>query len=189
MRENAEDVAFRKFQFKCEEVRERDLLTNFHGMRITSDKIRSLFKKWQTAITANLDIKTTDGYVVRIFVIGFTKRSLGQRRKTSYAKSSQVKKIRKRMFEVIDREAKSCDLKELFKKLVSEIIEKRIEKVTSLIFPMQNCYVSKVKIIKAPKFELSKLIELHNEVSLPQADQGLSREINQEEEEEVLEDI
>ena len=56
-------------------------------------------------------MKTTDGYLLRVFCIGFTKRQPNQIKKTSYAKSSQCRSIRRRMVEIITREISQIDLK------------------------------------------------------------------------------
>lgn len=71
----------------------------------------------QTMIEAHVDVKTTDGYLLRIFCIGFTKKRLNQIKKTCYAKSSQVRAIRKKMVDIISKEVTSNDLKEVVKKL------------------------------------------------------------------------
>jgi len=71
----------------------------------------------QTLIEANVDVKTTDGFLLRVFCIGFTKRQPNQIKKTSYAKSSQCRLIRKRMVEIITREISQIDLKETVNKL------------------------------------------------------------------------
>ncbi len=64
------------------------------------------------------------------------------------------------MSEIMVREAQSCDLKELVAKFIPEVIGKEIEKATSGIYPLQNTYIRKVKILKAPKFDLTKLMEV-----------------------------
>jgi small subunit ribosomal protein S3Ae len=158
-----EEQAFRKIKLRVDEVQGKNCLTNFHGMDFTSDKLRSLVRKWQTLIEAHVDVKTTDGYLLRLFAIGFTKRRQTQVRKTTYAQSAQIREIRKKMFEIMTREASSCDLKELVQKFVPEAIGREIEKAARSIYPLQNVYVRKAKILKAPKFDVSKLLELHGE--------------------------
>jgi ribosomal protein S3AE len=158
-----EEQSFRKIKLRIDEVQGKNCLTNFHGMSFTSDKLRSLVRKWQTLIEAHVDVKTTDGYLMRLFAIAFTRRRQTQLRKTTYAQTSQVKEIRKKMFEIMTREATSCDLKELVQKFVPEAIGREIEKATRSIYPLQNVYVHKAKILKAPKFDVSKLLELHGE--------------------------
>jgi len=156
-----EEQAFRKIKLRVDEIQGKDCLTNFHGMDFTSDKLRSLVRKWQTLIEAHVDVKTTDGYLLRLFAIGFTKRRQTQVRKTTYAQSAQVREIRRKMFEIMTKEATSCDLKELVQKFVPEAIGREIEKACRGIYPLQNVYVRKAKILKAPKFDMSKLLELH----------------------------
>jgi len=156
-----EESSYRKIKLRIDEVSGKNCLTNFHGMDFTSDKLRSLVRKWQTLIEAHVDVKTTDGYLIRLFAIGFTRRRPTQVSKTTYAQSSQVREIRKKMFEIMTREATSCDLKELVQKFIPEAIGREIEKACKSIYPLQNVYVRKAKILKAPKFDVSKLIELH----------------------------
>ena len=113
-----ESQAYRKIRLIAEDVQGNDVLTNFHGMDMTRDKLCSLIRKWQTLIEAYIDIRTTDGYYLRVFAIAFTKKQQNQGPKsTCYAQSGQVRNIRKKMFEIIKEEASKCDLKELVAKL------------------------------------------------------------------------
>jgi len=58
-------------------------------------------------------------------------------------------------------QATSSDLKDLVRKFIAESIGKEIEKATMSIYPLQNVFIRKVKILKAPKFDLTKLMEVH----------------------------
>jgi len=161
---NKNEFDFRKFRLICEEVKGRNCLTNFQGMLFTRDKLCSIVKKWHTLIEANAYVKTTDGYYLRVFVIGFTKRAPNQVKKTSYAQTSKVRQIRARMVEIIQKEVSTVDLKEVVNKLIPDSIGKDIEKACSTIYPLQDVFVRKVKVVKKPRFDLGKLLELHGEL-------------------------
>merc|ERR1711990_364430 len=137
-----EDDAYRKMKLRVEDVQGSQALCNFRGMDFTTDKLRSLVRKWQSLIEANVDVKTVDGYVLRCFCIGFTKKRQFQIRKTSYAQSAQIRAIRKKMVDIMTKEVASCDLIKAVEKFVPE-------------------FIGKVKILKAPKFDPAKLAEIH----------------------------
>lgn len=159
-----ESQGYRKIKLITEEVEGNDALTNFHGMDLTRDKLCSLIRKWQTLIEAQVTVKTTDGYELRVFAIAFTKKMPGQKAsKPAYAQSSQVRAIRKRMTDVLREEAGKSDLRELVNKFISnpESISVSMEKSATGVFPLQNVFVRKVKVLRKPKFDLTKLREMH----------------------------
>lgn len=172
---DSNELAWRKMKVQIEEVKGFDCYTNFYGMDITRDKLCTIVKKWHTIIEAFVQTKTADGYLLRMFCIGFTKRTNKQVRATCYAKGSQRKLIRKKMMEIMINEAQKNTLKELTKKLyyfqlliislysIQDSIGKQIQKECGKIFPLQNVLVRKVKLLKKPKFDLTKLMELYQE--------------------------
>jgi len=159
LKANTEEEAFRKFKLRVEEVNGFNCLTQFHGMTLTTDKLRSLVRKWQTLIEAHADIRTSDGYTLRLFAIGFTRRHKEHQKKTAYASAAQTRAIRKKMIEVMARETANVDLHQLVDKLMIESIGKEIEKHTQAIYPLQNCLIRKVKMLRTPKVDVSKLVE------------------------------
>merc|ERR1719197_2430268 len=156
-----EDQAFKKVKLCIEEVQGRNCLTDFHALCLTRDKLQSLIRKWHTMIEAHADVKTTDGYLVRMFVIAFTQKRADQVKTNCYAQTAQIRKIRKRMVTIMTNEAGKVQLRELVKKLIPESIGKEIEKQTQGIFPLKDVLIRKVKILKKPKFDITKLMELH----------------------------
>lgn len=114
--EKNEEV-FRKFKLQIEEVQGRHCLTNFHGMELTRDKLCSVVLKRRSTIEAHVDVKTTDGYLVRFFIITFTPNASRHNRRHTYAQATRIKRIRARMTEVIQEEVSKCDLKEVVNKL------------------------------------------------------------------------
>merc|ERR1712178_336626 len=137
---NSEDDGYRKIRLRVEDVKGHQCLTNFWGMDFTTDKLRSLVRKWQTLIEAHVDVKTADGYLLRVLCIGFTKKRPFQIRKTSYAQSAQIRAIRKKMMDIMTKEVASCEL----------------------IYPLTNVFIRECKILKAPKFDAGKLAEIHS---------------------------
>lgn len=130
-------------------------------MDTTSDKLRSMVRKRQTLIDVFHDIKTTDGYVLRVFVIAFTRRQRGQRRATSYAQRSHIFRLRRRIVKIIQDELSTCDIPTLTVKLSTEVIGRQVEKASLSIYPLQNVLTYKVKVIRAPRGDLGRLLELH----------------------------
>ncbi|GAN11644.1 40S ribosomal protein S1, partial [Mucor ambiguus] len=86
-----ESRSFRKIQLKVDEIQGKNCLTNFYRMDMTTDKLRSMVKKWQSLIEAFVDVKTTDGYLVRLFTVSFTSRRRNQIKKTTYAQAAQIR--------------------------------------------------------------------------------------------------
>jgi small subunit ribosomal protein S3Ae len=172
---NNDENAYCKMRLMVEDVQGRDVLLNFHGMDMTTDKLRSLVKKWQTLIEAQVDVKTTDGYVLRMFALGFTKKRPNSERKTAYAKSSQIREIRSKMVDIMMREASTCDMKELVTKFIPESISREIEKACKGIYPLHDVFIRKVKVLKKPKFDITRLLEVHGEVSTAPSGKTVAR--------------
>merc|ERR1711933_130459 len=158
-----DDQAYKKVRLCIEDVQGRNCLTDFHGLTLTRDKLCSLIRKWHTLIEAHVDVKTSDGYMVRLFVIAFTKRRADQEKTNCYAQTAQIRKIRRKMIDIVINEAAKVQLRELVKKLIPESIGKEIEKQTQGIFPLKDVLIRKVKILKKPKFDITKLMELHGD--------------------------
>merc|ERR1712110_226584 len=160
---NKHDFAWRIIKLQVEEVKGFDCYTNFSGISITRDKLCTLVKKWHSLIEAYVQAKTADGYLVRLFSIAFTRRQNKQVKATCYAKASQIKNIRQKMMEIMVNETQKSSLKDLFRKLLSETISQQITAECSKYYPLQNVLIHKAKVLKKPKFDLTKLMELYQE--------------------------
>ena len=73
----------------------------------------------------------------------------------------------------------SVDTMGLIGKLIPETIGKEIEKACQGIYPLQNVFVRKVKCLRAPKVDKSKLLDIHSGSS--KADTGKAVERTEEE--------
>lgn len=157
------EMNWRKIQLQVEAIEGNKCYTSFYGMSMTRDRLCHIVKKWQSTIEAFVDVKTLDGYFMRVFTIAFTQRRKTQLKATCYASACQKSKIRKKMREIIVEEIKSCNLKQITAKFVDRVIEKRIGKECNKIFPLQNIYLKKVKTLKTPKFDFSRLMDMYSD--------------------------
>jgi len=151
----------KNFTFVAEEIYGQQILTQWSGMEITRNYRCSLIRKWHSMIECIIDAKTTDGYVLRIKAVAFTRRQPEQVKKTCYAKNSQKARIRARMREVIRNHISSEDLKSVIRRLSQSSIGREIKKSCQLIFPLKTCMVEKVKVMRGPKRDVARLLKVH----------------------------
>jgi len=167
---NSTGDAWRKIKLCVEDIEGRNCLTNFHGLDMTRDKLCQYIRKWQTLIDAHCEVKTNDGYVLRVFVTAFTGRQPTQARKTSYAQHQQIKAIRKKIVEILTKEASTSNLADLVAKLNHvDQFPKLITKACQFIYPLSAAVIRKVKTLKKPKFDITRLNELHKDVPVKAA--------------------
>ena len=133
-------------------------VTNFYGLECTRDYLCSLIRKWHTLIDLFVDCKTSDGFLMRFFVVAFTsKYNYTQKKATCYANRSQVRQMRAIMTKIITRVCKASTLKELVGKVLgNELPEEMIQKCKH-IFPLENVTIRKVKSIKRPRVDMAQL--------------------------------
>merc|ERR1711934_805936 len=114
-----EELAYRKIKLCIEDVQGFNCLLNFHGMDMTRDKLCSLIRKKQSIVEGSVDCRTTDGYVVRMFCIAFTRPQDNQIKSTCYANSAQIRAIRAKMVQYMNELGSKGDLKALVKELIT----------------------------------------------------------------------
>eukprot|EP00917_Polyrhabdina_sp_WS-2016_P028912 GHVP01061620.1.p1 GENE.GHVP01061620.1~~GHVP01061620.1.p1 ORF type:complete len:258 (+),score=53.89 GHVP01061620.1:783-1556(+) len=155
---NVKDLAvgssYMKMKLKIEHTENKKCFTRFHGMELTSDKLRSMVRRWQTLIEGDIEVKTVDGYILRIFPIVFTRRSANSTSKTSYAKTSIIKEVRRIMSEIIYEDISNMDINNLIRNLISEEFARKILFETKSVAPLKEFHIRKVKVLKAPSLEI-----------------------------------
>jgi small subunit ribosomal protein S3Ae len=159
---NQDSFHWRKVKLIVDQTEGRQAITSFYGVDVTRDELSSLIKKRKTLIEAIQDVKSQDGYVLRVFVIAFTRESPNQKRKTNYALSSQQKIIRKRINDIVAKEVAKSNATQILNLFTSEVIEKKITKEVSPIYPVKNVKVRKIKVIQRPNVDFNKLSEMHD---------------------------
>ncbi|OHS94764.1 40S ribosomal protein S3a [Tritrichomonas foetus] len=149
-------------------------MTVFAGMRLSTDKLCSLLRKYRTLIEAEVDARTPDGYILRAFCIGFTRR-LNQNKKACYAQQSKKREIREVMINALRSAIESSTIPELCTAIVAESIEKQIVDKCATIMQVDNVFCTKIKVIKAPTFSVEELKKLHQGRAVQKASTEVAR--------------
>jgi len=167
----------KKIKLEVQDISGKNCLTEFHGMSLTRDKMCNLAKKKYTLIDTWTDCKTADGYVARLFCLAVTKEAkdkLGQHttqvKQFTYAQSSQIRKIRKKITQTLQAEVGAGALKDMVSSLVVDKYESKIRDATNRIYPLDPIHIYKVKLVKKPKLDVTKLWEIHGN----QEDEGVA---------------
>ncbi|KAG8341248.1 putative Ribosomal S3Ae family [Trypanosoma vivax] len=175
-----EDDAYRKVKLIVQEVQGRNLLTQFYGMDMTSDRIYNLLRKWCTTIEATVEAKTADGYMLRLFVIAFTSKQRNQLSKNCYAKTRLVKWVRMRVSKIITWYLEKNNISKVLDLLTRNILRDRLKARCNAIVPLRYLCIRKVKVIRTPKYDPQALLAAHGEV--PASLEGESRVVEAAEE-------
>ena len=159
--------AYRLFKWRSLAVEKDDVLTYFAGMRVSRDKLCSILRKYRTLIEAQVDVRTPDGFILRIFAMGFTKR-INNNKKACYAQQSERRSIRDIMIKVMKEKAETSSIPQLCKILVEESIEAQIIAECKSVKQVEPVLVTKVKVLKAPTLSVEQLRKAHQgRVSAP----------------------
>ena len=157
---------------------EKIAYTNFYGLECTRDYLCSLIRKWHTLIDVFVDCKTSDGFLMRFFIVAFTASQEKQKKGSSFAQRRQVKAIRSIITNIMTKTCKKSTLKELVGKVLGDELIQQMEEKCKIIYPLENLTIRKVKSIKRPKIDFNQLNSIQTESEIA----GRKIEKNQEEE-------
>merc|ERR1719192_1236724 len=98
--------------------------------------------------------------------MALTKKQEAQCKKTDYAKTSQVKRIRQRMKEIMNNNLAEKSTKDFVSRILVDKCGDVFKKELSFIFPVKDACIRKVKLIKKPpKEDLRRILDLHTEAA------------------------
>lgn len=150
---------WKKVAMQVEEVKGNTCYSSFHGMRIAREKIYAILKKRMSLIDVVADVKTNDGAILRVLVCTFTTRKTGQVKNNSFAKTSQIKAIRKRFTEYLARQAVKANVYEFASNCLNDVMSTRLAERGKKVFPLSAVLIKKIKVLKKPKLDMEKLVK------------------------------
>ena len=138
-----------------------DVYTQFAGMRMAKDKVDSTLRKYRTLIEASTDVKTSDGFILRLFAIGFSKKMANSHSNHAYATQTNCRAVRDAMIKAMTDACENNTVEQLSKDIVEEKIEQQIVEACKTVYQVEGVYVTKIKVIKAPALTAEQIKALH----------------------------
>ena len=136
-----------KIKLKASDIENGFLKTSFNGIETTRDKISSIIRKWHTLIETHVDIRTTDNFFLRVFVVCHSKKEKNQLKRFSYLKSSQKRGIIRITKEILIKEGIKSNTKEFLNKILSGYVSDLIQEAGSKIHSINNVIIKKIKVL------------------------------------------
>lgn len=115
--------------------------TKFIGHQITQDYLRSLIKRRSSTIDSNLDVTTSDGYIVRVKPSCFTIKR---------AHATQIRSLRQLMNQIIREYAKEHRFDEFIQDILNGKLSANIYKEAKKIYPLRRVEIRKTEVKREP---------------------------------------
>jgi len=154
--------AYKKIRMQVEEVKSGNCYTSFYGIDMVREKLYYFLKKKMSLIDVFADVKTIDGYILRVFVTAFTGKMKQQVKTNTYAKSSQIRAIRSAFVKFLTKAAQTSNISDYSANILNNTVAQKLETKGSKIFPLGQVLVRKVKVLKKMKIDVNKLVNEAN---------------------------
>lgn len=115
--------------------------TRFIGHEITTDYLRSIVKRQTSRIDTNLNVKTKDGYKMRVKPICFTVKR---------ARTSQIKALRDVMNETVAKRASELDFEQFVEEAIVGKLSANIYRKAKSIYPLRRVEIRKTEVQAIP---------------------------------------
>jgi small subunit ribosomal protein S3Ae len=133
-----------KLRFQIHRVDGLRASTRFKGLELTRDYLRSLVRRGTSKVAAVTEVKTKDGWVMRIAVLAVTTHRIG---------SAQKSAMRKRMIETLVKKAAEMDIAQFLKEALEGTLAADLFVAGKKVAPLRKVELAKIKVLKYPPEE------------------------------------
>jgi small subunit ribosomal protein S3Ae len=128
-----------KLTFKVKEVRGFDAHTVFIGQTLTSDYVRRLTRRKRTKTDHVIDVRTKDGYLLRIKPMSVTDKRI---------QSSQETAVRAAMTNEVTNMGIEMTMADMVKVIITGEMSKRLSNAAKVIVPIKRVEVRKTEVLE-----------------------------------------
>lgn len=115
--------------------------TDLMGHELTTDYIRSIVKRQTSRIDANIEVRTKDGFVIRVKPTCFTIKR---------ARSSQMMAIREMMVDIVKKRASETDFETFMQEAILGRLSAAIYRQAKFIYPLRRVEIRKTQVEAMP---------------------------------------
>jgi small subunit ribosomal protein S3Ae len=133
-----------KLKFQIHKVDGLQAFTRFKGLELTRDYLRSLVRKGTSKVAAVAEVKTRDGWVMRVTVLAVTTHRIGTAQKSA---------MRKRMIETLMKKASEMDIGQFLKEALEGVMAADLFVAGKKIAPLRKVELAKIKVLRYPPEE------------------------------------
>lgn len=145
-----------KLKFQIHRVEGVRVITRFKGLELTRDYIRSLVRRGASKVAAIAEIRTRDGMVMRVTVLGITTHRIGTAQKSA---------MRMKIVEALVKKAAEMDVGQFLKEVVEGTLAADLFIAAKKIAPMRKVEIAKIKVLKYPPEEETVVKEIAAEAA------------------------
>jgi len=128
-----------KLKFKVMDVTGFDVHTVFIGQDLTSDYIRRLTRRKRTKTDHVIDVRTKDGYLIRVKPMSITEKRI---------QSSQETALRAIMDEEMRKMGEEKTISEIVKAIIDGEMARRLGTVCKVIVPIKRVEIRKTEVLE-----------------------------------------
>jgi small subunit ribosomal protein S3Ae len=128
-----------KLKFQITEINGFDAHTVLIGQDLTSDYIRRLTRRKRTKTDHVIDIKTKDGYLVRVKPMSITEKRI---------QASQETAVRTLMTKDLQTLGAEMTISDIIRSVISGEMAKRLSNVSKVVVPIKRIEIRKTEILE-----------------------------------------
>jgi small subunit ribosomal protein S3Ae len=129
-----------KMRFTVNDIRGLEAHTSFIGHELTSDYVRRLTRRKRTKTDHVVDVRTKDGFKVRIKPMSITEQRI---------QAAQETAIRNIMTATLNDMAANMTISELVKAIITGDLSKELGNAAKIIIPIKRIEVRKSQVLEA----------------------------------------
>lgn len=133
-----------KVKLKVNGVRGGECVTRFIGHDMTTDYIRRQTRRRRSKIDSVFDVKTKEGYKVRLKILSVADKRIN---------ASIKRSLRNKQQEIVEETGRRSTLSQLAQKMLFGGLAKKVRKGCKKIYPLKNVEIKKSEVLSVPRDE------------------------------------